>query len=93
MLFRTLPVKGGGENKLKLRFCGRRSPEGHNMKNLTAEQLIALATSTAIELAKNTKKEEIGILADFFNLIGAVLITIYDKESLDSSLSKDNQSN
>lgn len=48
--------------------------------NLTAEQLIALATTTALNLAKDTKNSDILILADFFSLIGTILTLISDKK-------------
>ena len=53
------------------------------MKELSAEQIVALATAAAFKIAKENEQDELALLSDFFVLVGTVLLTISDRNSLD----------
>jgi len=49
---------------------------------MSAEEIVALAMTAAIKIAKETDLEELAIVSDFFTLIGAALMTIADRNAL-----------
>ena len=53
------------------------------MKNLSAEEIVALATVSAIKISKETPTDEIIVVSDFFSLVGAALMAIADRRALD----------
>jgi len=52
------------------------------MKNLSAEDIVALAMTTAIKIAKETDPEELNIVSDFFSLVGSGLQLIADRREI-----------
>jgi len=54
------------------------------MKHLKAEEIVALAMTTAIKIAKETDPEELNIVSDFFSLVGSSLQLIADRNDLDA---------
>ncbi|MCL2798537.1 MAG: hypothetical protein FWD58_10920 [Firmicutes bacterium] len=58
------------------------------MKNLSAEEIVALATASAIKISKETPKDELMLVSDFFTMVGASLMAIADRNALDESDSK-----
>lgn len=52
------------------------------MKYLSSEQIIALATSTALKIANEYDEDEISILSDFFQLLSDMLNLFNDKANI-----------
>ena len=52
------------------------------MKELKGENIVILATTTAISIARETDDDEILILADFFSMLGNMLLTLHDRKQM-----------